>query len=153
MPKIRGCVQRLTLQEGKYIAVIALDQKVAKIGSVVTIKWGSVRNGQQNRLYWAFLTWCIKEGRLGEEHGHFSPDGLHQDLKAYFLAEKIFTKGQFKSIESADDLTTTDLTKSEFSEYFQKVQDFMREFFKIDVAAFSEDKEIPYSGKTLDELG
>lgn len=119
--------------EGNIIAV-KTDSEKWKVGDNVRLKKGSVRSLEQNALYWVYLNWCIKQGGL-KDQGHFSPEALHLDLKSYFLSEKIFTHGEFKAIEES---TTTTLSKSEFADYMQTVDDFLCSFFRIDTSPFWE---------------
>lgn len=131
MPKISGKVlATLTDVKGNMLAKICLNGKLPKVGELVSVKWGSVRSLSQNSLYWVFLQWLIDEGGL-KEHGHFFPESLHENLKRHLLA------GHEKEIEP----TTTDLNKMEFSEYVEKVDKFIQEFFEIDTAPFWEQRE------------
>jgi hypothetical protein len=121
-----------TDDRGRLLAVVQFNRQMPKRGETLTCKWGSIRSLPQNALYWKFLSWLINEAGL-KEHGHFSEQALHEDMKAHFIAEKIFDKGQFKAIEEA---TTTQMTKAEFSEYFEKVNQFMADFFHVNTEPF-----------------
>lgn len=138
MPKVEAKVLATKTDEnGRFLAKIQFNRKMPPTGEKIVVKWGSIRTIPQNNLYWKFLWWCIEFGGL-KEFGHFDSYALHLDLKAYFLAEKIFDKGVFKAIEEG---TTTILTKSEFGEYFEKVDSHICEFFKIDTSPFWDDYE------------
>jgi hypothetical protein len=130
-------------EDSKLIGTVRFDQKCPANGELFTCKWGSVRTGSQNSLYWLLLSWCIEHGGL-KDQGHFDPQALHLDLKAYFLAEKIFDKGKFKVIES-EEATTTDMTKSDFGEYVDKVTEFMLSFFQCDCSPFFEEYRKNYT--------
>ena len=133
MPRVKAKIlSTKTSDQGWLIAQVRFNRQMPKVGEIITAKWGSTRTVSQNSLYWLYLDWLIEHGGL-KEHGHFSANALHQDLKAHFIAEKTFDKGKFKAIE---DSTTTDLTKSEFGEYFTKVDEFMAEFFGISTDEF-----------------
>lgn len=132
MPRIKARVLRTKASDGSLQALLQCNGKLPKEGDIVTLKWGSVRTLSQNSLYWLLLNWAIEHGGL-KEQGHFDPTALHMDLKAHFLAEKVFTRSEFKAIEEA---TTTDLTKNEFGDYVDKVDDFLRSFFEVDTSAF-----------------
>lgn len=132
MPTVQGKVLKAGMKDGHFACFLILNGKSPKSGEAVKLKWGSQRSLSQNALYWKYLTWLIEDGGL-KDQGHFSADALHLDLKAHFLAEKIFDKGRFLAIEEG---TTTILNKSEFGEYFEKVDQFMREFFNLDTTPF-----------------
>lgn len=135
MPKAWGRVFSTNVDnEGRNFVIIQVNGKLPKKNEVVRLKWGSIRTTSQNALYWVYLTWLINEGGL-KRQGHFLPETLHENLKAHFLAEKIFSKGKFKAIEEG---TTTQLTKSEFGEYIETVDQFINSFFGIDTSAFWE---------------
>lgn len=140
MPKVIARVLQSNIDEkGKMFAYIQLNGKLPKAGENITVKWGSTRSLSQNAIYWVFLTWCIENGLY--EHGHFSPQALHEDLKAYFLDKKIYTSGEFRTIGES---TTTLLNKVEFSDYFDKVDKFMLEFFNLDTTPFWKDYKDNY---------
>lgn len=110
-----------------------------KPGDIITIHKGSKRTVSQNSFYWKYLTYLVTTHL--RDHGHFCPMGLHESLKQYFIAEKKMEKGQWKAIEEA---TTTDLTKSEFSEYIAQIDDFVCDFFKINTSDFFKEYEDVY---------
>ena len=131
--------------QGKVLAVkdnlikVEVAQKKFKVGDNVHIVKGSQRTISQNNMYWAYLTYVIENG--ANEYGHFSPDGLHLSLKQHFLAEKKLSKGEWKELEQA---TTTDLSKSEFSAYWEKVDHFVNETFEVDTSDFWQEYESIY---------
>jgi hypothetical protein len=135
MPHVKALVEKVGYRCGDLIGVLQFNEKAPKAGDYVSVKWGSTRTLSQNALYWKYLTWLIDHGGL-KDHGHFDPQALHDNLKAHFLSEKIMDKGEFKSVE---DPTTTEMGKTEFGEYFDKVDHFMLEFFNIDTTAFWDD--------------
>ena len=129
MPKIKARVLKTKAVNGTLQALIQCNEKLPPIGQIISVKWGSVRTLPQNSLYWLFLTWCINEGGL-KDQGHFFPETLHDNLKKHLLGgAKI----------NPEEITTTDLTKSDFGEYFDKVDKFMQEFFEINTAPFWEE--------------
>jgi hypothetical protein len=78
-----------------------------KEGDLITLHKGSTRTTSQNNFYWKYLTWMIEFGGL-QELGHFSVEALHDNLKAHFKIA-----------------TTTDMGKTEFGEYMDKVNGLM----------------------------
>ena len=141
MPKVQGKVLKTRVDEqGRLLAVVQFNQKLPQVGQLLRVKWGSIRSLPKNSLYWVYLHWIINDAGL-KDQSHFDPQALHLNLKQHFIAKKIFDKGKFKAIEEA---TTTDLSKLEFSEYFDKVDKFMLEFFKIDTKDFWDDYRDTY---------
>lgn len=137
MPKVRAKVLAVKNEDGKLLAKIQLDGRLPAVNDIVSVKWGSVRTLPQNALYWTYLGWCINEGGL-KEHGHFFADELHSNLKKHLLKDGILKE---------DEVTTTDLTKSEFSDYFKAVDKFIQEFFEISTEPFWQDHEKFYANK------
>ena len=133
MPRVKAKIlSTKTSDQGWLIAQVRFNRQMPKVGEIITAKWGSTRTVSQNSLYWLYLNWLIEHDEL-KEHGHFSANALHQDLKAHFIAEKTFDKDKFKIIEEG---TTTLMGKMEFGEYIDKVNQFMLDFFAIDTKDF-----------------
>ena len=119
-------------EKGRCLAILQFNRKAPRKGELVDVRWGAKRSIPQNSLYWVYLNWLINDADL-KDQGHFDPQALHLDLKAHFLSQKIFDKGQFKAIEEG---STAVLNKVEFGDYLEKVDKFMQEFFKIDSSDF-----------------
>ena len=132
MPKVEAKVLKATTEGKGMFALLQFNGQLPKVNDAVVVKWGESRTTAQNSRYWVFLRWLINDAGL-KDYGHFSEQALHEDLKAHFISAKIFTRGQFKAIEEA---TTTTMDKAEFNEYFDKVDEFMRDFFGIDTEPF-----------------
>ena len=129
MPRVKGKVLKSGTKDGNLLCLIQVNELIPKSGEIVTLKWGSVRTLPQNSLYWVFLNWLINEAGL-KNQGHFFAEELHGNLKKHLLQQ---AKGK------NEEETTTDLTKSEFSEYFDSVDKFVQEFFGVDTAPFWEE--------------
>lgn len=108
------------------------DRFRVKVGEYVNLQKGSIRNNQQNKLLWKFYNWLIFDAGLWNE-GFYDPMALHLNMKAYFLSEKIYDKGQLKAIEES---TTTTLTKSAFGQFVDQVDSFMQEEYHINTQPF-----------------
>jgi hypothetical protein len=126
MPKTSGKIIRCLEKDGKVGAVIQFNGKVPRVGEQVTIKWGAVRSNSQNALYWAFLGWLLDAG-LKDEYG--TTEELHESLKAAFLSKQ-------NSLGLLKIGSTTELGKSEFGEYVDKVNLAMAENCGIDTSEF-----------------
>jgi len=127
--------------DGQMLAKIQLNGKLPKVGDYVDVKWGSTRSLAQNSLYWLYLTFIIEDGGL-KEQGWYSPQAFHDNMKKYFLSEKIMVKGQFKALNEA---STTMMSKVEFGEYMDKVDAFVQEKYEIDTSAFWVEYKDTYS--------
>jgi len=134
MPRVKAKVLATKIDEqGRYLAKIQLNAKMPPDGSYLTVKWGSERSLPQNNLYWKYLSWLIEDAGL-KDQGHFSAEGLHEDLKAYFLSKK------------EDVPSTALLNKAEFAEYLMKVDEFVRDFFGVDTSPFWEEYKEFFEG-------
>lgn len=111
-------VLKIGQKDGMLLVLLHINERQPEPGTIVSVQWGKKRTTNQNSLYWQFLTWCIEEGGL-KEHGHFFPDALHENLKQHLVKE-----------------STSDMTTTEFNDYFEKVKMFMKEFFEVDVDSF-----------------
>ena len=126
MPKVKAKVIKIKTDGGKFQALLLFNRKIPREGEHVTVKWGSERTLPQNAFYWLFLEWLIKDAGLNEQ-GHFCSQALHDNLKAHFKEE-----------------STSQMNKMEFSEYFEKVDQFMQDFFEIDTSPFWEEYREKY---------
>lgn len=70
------------------------------------------RSGQQNRYLWMYY------GLIAEETGH-SPDEIHEIMKRKFLQPQIL---KWKEENLKIPASTTNLNKSEFSEYIMRIE-------------------------------
>ncbi len=131
--RIKGKVLATKIDEqGRFLIKVQCNRKFPPKGAIIDIRFGSLRSLPQNRLYFKYLHFLIEDCNL-KEHGQYSVQGLHENLKSYVLSEKLFDKGAWKSIETA---TTTDLTRSEFSNYFDIVDKVVQDTFGVDTADF-----------------
>lgn len=128
MPRVQARVLETSIEAGHLIAKVQFDKKLPNKGQLITVRWGSNRSLPQNALYWVYLNWLIDVAGL-KDQGHFFAECLHDNLKKHLLS----------TIKSEGILTTTDLNKMEFGEYFDRVDKFIQEFFEIDTSPFWEE--------------
>jgi len=127
-------------EKGKLLAKLQFNQKLPRVGDMVTVKWGKVRSILQNALYWTFLQFLLDDCNLKEEY--LDKEELHETLKGRFLAKKVMSKGGFKIIVVG---STTDLDKHEFAEYLEKVDKVVIEYHHVDTSEFWKDYEKYYA--------
>lgn len=128
-------IGRVTVvQDDKTAVFVQFDRPgVFKMGDEVNVsKQRKQRSLQQNRLYWAFLTWLIHPaGGDLRSQGHFSTDALHQDIKAWIESEHQHDFPIDKKF------STTELTTQQFNEFLDLVsQELFTEFLGVDVSGF-----------------
>jgi hypothetical protein len=133
------------IQDDKKAIFIQLDQPANfKMGELIDIKkHRRNRTLSQNRLYFAFLSWCIsREGGDLISQGHWSVDGLHSDIKFWIASEHPHQFNVDKLFSSAE------LNTKEFGEFIDIVdRELMVKFFGIDTDRFfgdGEKGEIPF---------
>ena len=132
MPKVKAKLIKSWIENRQLMATVQFNMKAPKEGTLFQASWGATRSPSQNALYWTYLKFLIEDAGL-KDSGHFSPEALHIDLKAHFLSEKLFDKGEFKAMSEG---TTTNLDKDEFAQYLKKVDGFIVSFFEIDTSPF-----------------
>ena len=133
--KVAAKVISTRVEGDQLLATLQFNSKLPPQNARVSVRWGSKRSIDQNSLYWKYLTSLIEDAGL-KSQGHFSPEALHENFKTHFLAEKTFDKDRFRAIEEK---STTDLTKVEFGEYFEKIDQLVNAFFGIDTSPFWEE--------------
>lgn len=104
-----------------------------RLGETVRItRPKKARTMKQNSFYWCFLTWCISpDGGNLQDQGHFSVDGLHENIKVWFQERH----GRDFGMEER--FSTTKLDKEGFGRFLDIVnQELMVEFFGIDTSGF-----------------
>ena len=140
--RIKGKVLKRKIDEkGRMLIVAQCNGKLPPKDSLIDIRFGAQRSNSQNALLWTYYTFLINDAGL-KEHGFFCPEALHSSLKAYFLSEKIMSKGQWKIIEEG---STSKMNKIEFGEYLEKIDHFVCDFFKVDTSSFWNDYRENYA--------
>ena len=122
------------IQDDRKAVFVQFDEP-AKFKADETVNVSSkkkIRTSPQNRLYWAFLSWCIhKNGGDLISQGHFSTDALHSDIKSWFK------EAHQHDFNIDRHFTTTELNTKEFSNFFEIVEkELMISFFGIDTSGF-----------------
>lgn len=107
------------------LAKIQLEEKLPKVGEVLTVKWGAKHTDSQRGLYFVFLQFLI-DAKL-KEWGHYCTAGLHEDMKAVLKEESI-----------------AEYNKMEMSEWIEKVNLFAIERFEINTGIFWKDYSDTY---------
>ena len=142
MSKVKAKVVQTTITpDGHMLARLRFNGKLPKVDTYVDVKWGSTRSLSQNSFLWVFLTWLIEDAGL-KEQGWYSPQAFHDNMKKYFLSEKIMVKGEFKALNEA---STTMMSKMEMGEYIEKVDMFVQDKFHIDTSPFFQEYKDNYS--------
>lgn len=85
----------------------------------------ATRDARLNRLYWAGYV------RPLSEHTGYTPDEIHEYLKARFLPQEriviVDNHGEVKDDRVVAQRTTTTLTKDQFKQYLVDIADFSAE--------------------------
>ncbi len=116
---------------------VILEQPASfKLNQEVTVNpVKKIRSLKQNSFYWVFLEWLINPfGGDLQSQGHFSIEGLHEDIKAWIKATH---EHDFKMDKR---FTTTELTRQEFKKFFDIVsQELMIDILGVDTSGFWQD--------------
>jgi hypothetical protein len=101
------------LQDGRYLLSIESKNK---------------RTLPQNRYYFGIVVPCIQAGLL-DTGNEFSKEEVHDFLKARFNYKEVvnYDTGQIEKFP----MSTSGLTKQEFSDYIERIQQFASEFLSV----------------------
>lgn len=94
----------------------------------VIIKRKNRRSTQQNRYYWGVVVWSIKQ-RLTELGHRYTAEDIHTFLKDRFNGENI--ANQDGEVVARIGKTTSNLNRSEFAEYVDKIAEWASESLGI----------------------
>ena len=134
--RIKGKILATKIDEkGRMLAKVQCNGKMPPVNAPIEIRYGSKRSLEQNAFLWVYYTWLVEHGGL-KDHGFFCPESIHSSLKARFLSEKVMSKGEWKNIVEG---SSTTLTRSEFSSYMDKIDQFICDFFEISTTPFFEE--------------
>jgi hypothetical protein len=103
-------------------------------------KKGSRRSIQGNRYYWGVVVESVRHGLLNLGY-ELTKDETHFFLKERFNSVSIENKAGI-SIDVPG--TTTQLTKSEFSDYIEKIARFSAEFLNTVIPSANESLEMKF---------
>jgi hypothetical protein len=118
-----------------------LDDKATKarlmqrVGALSGLQWVDIakfrriRSNQQNRLYWGVYVAAFHEYMRDQGNYHWSAEMCHEALALMFLRE--VSVNQKTGEEIATTRSTASLTTSEFSDYLDKVETFLRDDCEI----------------------
>lgn len=100
-----------------YIKGLEYKTKPETKVEIMVKRYRKKRSDNQNAYYWVCL------GVIEKETGQMA-ESLHQTFKGMFLRKTVKVKGKnIKIIPS-----TTELNTLQFTEYFNKIEDFIRDF-------------------------
>jgi hypothetical protein len=134
MPKVTAKVLATKVEQGKLMAILRFSEKLPPKEKLVTVEWGAKRSLMQNAFYWEYLTFLIEV--CGLKENYLTIKELHETLKATFLSKRMFTKSGLEIIKVG---TTTQLDKTSFAEYLEKIDKAMVEYHHVDTSQFWKD--------------
>jgi len=107
----------------------AIEQFEGKNVTITIEKTRSKRSNDQNRYYWSGVVPIVHRG-LKDAGYAISKDDTHLAMRAKFLSEPIPMEDgtyidKFKS--------TTELTKSEFSDYIESIRDWAFDYLGVTI--------------------
>jgi hypothetical protein len=140
VPKVSGKILKTAEKDGKFAAWVQFSGRLPKIGEIVSIKWGKGRSNSQNAFLWLFYGWILEVGGLKDDFD--TAEELHETMKLAFLSKKIFAKNGQPLTKIG---STTTLNKDEFSQFFEKVNKAVIEYYGVDTSQFLKDYEEFYS--------
>ena len=121
-----------TRKDGTHVHVLMSD-KVPKVGDSVRLRWGKSRSLKANALYWVYLEWVLTEGGLREQAGYVTVQEIHDSLKGHLLMVR---EQDSHGIMVIREKSTTELDSVAFSEYMEKVDFLINDFFEINTSPF-----------------
>ena len=141
MPQVKAKVIELKSDvQGRLLAIVQFNRKRPNDGEIFTAKWGAARSIQQNKFYWKFLEWILEHGGLKDEY--LSTEELHETLKGRFLSKRVQTKLGFETVIIG---STTELDRTSFGEYIDKVDKAVVEYYHVDTSPFFEEYRDMYA--------
>lgn len=101
----------------------------------------SKRSNEQNRYYWGVVVQLMKQG-LNDIGYMVDDEATHDFIKAEFNSKVIVNEGTGESKNIP--MTTTNMTKTEFSEMIEKIKIFASEWLGVYIPDPNEQIEIDY---------
>jgi hypothetical protein len=101
-------------------------------GYKLQLKTLTKRSLQQNAYYWGVVVYEVRRG-MNEEGNDFESTEIHEFLKARFNYKEVVKVNEDTGEVKTEKIprSTAKLTKTEFAEYIERIQQFAVEFFNI----------------------